>query len=457
MIVSLLSLLAPCIPADSPADLLRERGGRPDLSGPVSSEQSEDGRFTVHWTDEGEDAPPVLDADANGRSDYLDRVFGALSLGGSVYEELGFRAVPPDDGSGGDGSLDLYVKVLPVNGYANPVVGPEGMSCFMQIDPGLGSGGAILESVVVHELHHCVQYTYTVEAQSWIYEAGATYEQYDHVQSPTLQVALDVLWNDRLRGADRPLDEADGRFEYAGFLFVKFIEERGETDRARIPRLWQALEAEPVWQEGLGALAGAEWGLDLGELLLDFHTWNAFACSRDDGAHYGSERHPCTFPATSVNVQVLAAELDHAFEAGGGSAFYAELEAEEDRPVELRCSQEVEAAAAWVRLVALDVEGASGEEASARIESEGSLRLEDPLDPRGAVLVVVVAEGAEAPRLRCDVARVDPISDPPPEPPPEGEACACSSASRAGVLPLFGAVIAGRLRRTRRGAREGAL
>ena len=99
----------------------------------------------------------------------------------------------------------------------------------------------------------------------------------------------------------------------------------------------------------------------------------------------------------------------------------------------------------------------AGEEASARIESEGSLRLEDPLDPRGAVLVVVVAEGAEAPRLRCDVARVDPISDPPPEPPPEGEACACSSASRAGVLPLFGAVIAGRLRRTRRGAREGAL
>ncbi len=457
MLLPLLSILAPCLPAPSPGDLLRERGGRPELSGPSSSEGSDDGRFRVHWTGEGEDAVPPLDSDGNGRADYLDRVFGALELGAETYAGLGFRAVPPD-APAPDGALDVYLRVLPVNGYAFPEPGPDGMSCFLQIDPGLGTGGAILESVVIHELHHCVQYAYTVAAASWIYEAAATHEQYEHVQSAALQGALDVLWNDRLRGADRPLDEEDGRFEYAAFLLIKFLTERGGFDRSRAVGLWEALESQPAWRDALDALSAADWGDGLDDLLLDFHTWNAFACARDDGAHYRADRLACTFPATSIDVEAVDGDIDLAFAEGRWSARYAEIAAGEERPVALDCSQDVDGAEVRLRLVAVDPAGLAGEAVEVVVTDVAELRLREALDPEGAVLVVAVA-GEVAPHLRCAVTRADVAPEPTPAPPeddPSGEACGCSDApgGRAGHwlwIGLLALALRGRCRSSRSG------
>jgi uncharacterized protein (TIGR03382 family) len=444
-----LALFVPCIPADSPAELLGERGGRPVIAGTVETALSDDGGFRVHWTESGDDAPPDQDFDGNGRPDTIDTILATLVAGAGVYADLGYKPVPPDSGAGGDGALDLYVLQINANGFANPDPGPDGMSCYMRIDPDLTSTGSILESVVVHELHHCVQYTYTVDAQSWVYEATATFEQYDQVQSTALQAALDVLWNERLRGADRAFDALDGRFEYAGFLFLKFLIERGEDDRDRARRWWQTLEAMPEWQDALEDFADQEWGEDSAQVLLDFHTWNAFSCARDDGQHYDPSAQPCTFPATSVNVEDAVDGVEVEFESGVHSARYVELPADGDQPVELDCSQDVDGASAWVRLVAVDAAGRSGEQAEVEVVNAAQVRLNDVLDPQGSVLVVAQAGPDAAPNLRCEVERVEPVV-PDPVDPPEEQACQCSAGGGGAIFWTVGVLAGLRRRRTRR-------
>lgn len=450
MLAPLLALLTPCIPADRPADLLQERGGRPALTGAIETTTTDDGGFRLHWTYEGDDRVDPTDTDQDGVPDYVARVRDALDFGRSAYAELGYRAVPPDDGAGGDAAVDLYVADLPVNGYATPEPA-ELMSCVMQIDPGLSTLGTILESVVIHELHHCVQYAYSVDAESWIYEATATYEQYGHVTDDALQAALDVLWNSRLRGADRPLRDVDDRFEYAGFVLLKFLEERGEPDRQRPVRLWEALERAPDWRDALDELADAEWGLRREELLLDFHTWNAFACARDDGQHYGADRHPCTFPATQVNVDAVAEAAFFEDDAGGFAARYAEAELEdaEEASVAVECVQDGTGAGRWIRLVALGLDGARLESAEAFVDGEGTLRLRDAYGAGDRALLVAMSEEDPAAALECSLRRVPAIVDPPEPPPPsEGTDCTCHAATdggAAGGLVLLG--LAARRRR----------
>lgn len=437
MVIPLLTGLL-CLPAPRPADGLLERGGRPELSG--VEQVLDHGAFRLHYTATGGDAVPPDDLDGNGQPDLVDRVAAALDLGEQAYLDAGYRALVPDGGEGGSEALDLYLRVLPVNGYAYPVAVQDGYSCFMEIDPGLTSPGQILESVVVHELHHCVQYRYTVQALSWIYEATATYEQYAQVQSTTLQAALDVLWNERLRGADLPLAATDGRFEYAGFALLKFLTDRS-GEAGEVERLWSQLAEQPDWQPALDAFDG-----DWRELALDFHTWNAFACSRDDGQHYDSASHPCTFPASSVNTEPLAGdELRFEHAASPGSALYIEAASDAGQVPRLDCTEAVDGAESVVRLVGVDAAGASGEEVTFDVPGAGGLTA-----PLAAFVAIGASFGAAPSDIRCAVSWAE-AEEPTPEPPApedEGEGCACSAGAGGSLAPLLFLLVA--LRAARR-------
>ena len=293
----------------------RGGGARPELSGPTTSLDSEDGAFRIHWTAAGEDAPTAMaDADANGRPDFADRIFAGLAAAQTSYADQGWRPVAPDDGAGDSDAIDVYVRAIDANGYAfhaPPELGSEAASsCTMHLEASLGASLAgVLESVAAHELHHCVQYAYTTDAPSWLLEATATHQQYLVISSPALQAALDILWITRLSQPERPVGDLGGRFEYAGFAFDFFWESFDGFEPERLPALWEALRAaEAGWISTLDAESERLWGQPFTATYLDFATWNAFACARDDGAHYDSARFPCTLD-TSVPVAAPAGDL----------------------------------------------------------------------------------------------------------------------------------------------------
>ncbi|MCB9795211.1 MAG: hypothetical protein H6741_21115 [Alphaproteobacteria bacterium] len=413
-----LLLAAPCLPPDLSSFLQRRDLPRPTLSGPDSQVDSADGRFRFHWTDYGRDAIPVEDLDGDGVPDIIARVEAALSLGLEVYAERGYRPLEPDNGWGGSAAVDLYFQVIDANGYAYPALpeDPEAVSsCYLQINTDLLElSTPVLESVVVHELHHCIQFAYTVETHAWLYESFATFEQYQHVESEELSLAAQVLWGVRLAEPERSLASTGSRYEYAGMIFPKYLLEKGGVDLGRMGRVWEALALNPAWREGLDRFAFEEWGGSLDGLFLDYSSWNAFACERDDGQHYAASPIGCEL---EVSVPIAPVEEGFLFapehRERSHTAAYFELEnAGQSEPVAVRCGAAGLDAEAGLRLIALDREGLGGEEAVgfARGEdAELSARLEGPVDPEGSVLLVFSSTGESPATEQCTAERVAPV------------------------------------------------
>ncbi|HHO52472.1 MAG TPA: hypothetical protein ENK18_16790 [Deltaproteobacteria bacterium] len=265
---------------------------RPALSGPV--EHAEIDGFRVHFTRSGSDAPPDDDTDADKLPDLVDAILAGLATGTTAFEEEGFRPLIGDGTAGGDDAIDVYVTDIDAYGYAIPTsTGGQGWSCYIEIDPDTDVFGRIAESVAVHELHHCVQFRYNPNLASWIYEAGATYEQYSHVRDPVLDVALGSLYAMRLDATELKLATTVDRLEYAGFLWMKFWTEFEGYDPDRLPRMWEILADAQGWRPGLQLASEEIFGLPLGQLFLHHAAWNGFACGGSDGLHYLDDPLPC--------------------------------------------------------------------------------------------------------------------------------------------------------------------
>jgi MYXO-CTERM domain-containing protein len=410
--------LAATVPPGSPG----ARADRPTLSGPELTIDSEDGFFRVHYTAEGFDRPATDDA--------AERTLAALVEARQRYLDEGYRALVPDDGGGGGDAIDVYIQTVDINGYAHGVVidGEVGRgSCWMEVDGGLAQLGLLLESVVHHELHHCVEYRYTWEAHSWMYEATATYEQYLGPMDGALSLAVAVLYATRLGSPELAIDDLTGRYEYAGFVFVKFWEDfAGEQDGDRLA-IWEALAEDPEWFDALDGEVSAQWGMGFDDLFLEYTTWNGFACIRDDGQHYSEDALAClgqvTVPVGTVAADGSDFEVTHLVTTH--TASYLEFPAEGDsRPVALSCDGPGTDAVAGVRLVALDREGVRGEEATTWAgDDEGlTLRLDEEIDSGGGVLAAFVSTGAEPIDLVCSATRVDPVEEP-----EDPTVCGCST------------------------------
>ncbi len=341
---------------------------RPELSGAVRVASR--AGFQVHWTDEGSDALRGGDNDGDGRPDAVDRVLGALESADRFYQAEGWRAALPDDGEGGSDEIDVYLHAVDINGYAHPIDRGLGLAhaCWIEVDGSLANGDTlVLESVAAHEFHHCVEYAYTPFADSFIYESTATWAQYRAVSDDVLEVGASVLWGTRLREPDRRIDDVGGRFEYAGFVWVKFWSEFGGRDPSRAPALWEALvEEESDWQAAHEAEAQRVWGRSLDEVFLEHAVWNGFACARDDGAHYDPLVHRCLVDSEVPVDEVVADEVAFTHVEVPYTALYASVAASGDaRPIAVECGDPGQGARAGLALVALDASGVAGEQVSA--------------------------------------------------------------------------------------------
>jgi hypothetical protein len=391
--------LVPVLLSIGPAMLRDADDARPKLSGPEETVDREP--FRLHFTREGVDAPPATDGDTNGLPDLIDVVLKALPEADRGFREEGWRPLIGDAGVEGSDAIDVYVRDLPVYGYATPVPasGDDGWSCFLEIDRGATIAGQVAASVATHELHHCVEFRYRADTATWLYEAAATYEQYSHVADPVLEYASGVLYVERLSAPERRLAAVDGRFEYAAFLWMKYWSERGGFRPERLPQLWEALAGGESWQEALGREGEDRFGTDLGGTFLEFATWNAFACANDVGEHYRSDLIPCIAQQSVPQTEWAGEPIDLQHAAGPFTAAYLSLPTTAARTAAVCAGQ----AGLRVAGVALDRDGRpaaravdlNGEVELATVDG-GELRLvvvgtDEPLD---ATCVQVPAVGS---------------------------------------------------------------
>ncbi|MFT4622649.1 MAG: hypothetical protein ACI8PZ_001305 [Myxococcota bacterium] len=395
----------------------RDAGPRPVLSGPEEVVVSADGTFLVHFTRDGGDAPDGADGD-DGVPLAIRAVLDGLTLGERAFAEEGWRALTPDLGDGGSDAIDVYIMDLDANGYATPIPGVDGDSCYMRVDGGLGTLGEITESVALHELHHCIEYRYT-RTHPWVHEAAATHAQYTHVLDPALELALGVLYGERLGHPERAADDRDGRFEYAGFLVPKYWADRAGTGTP-LPDLWEALvEHGEDWESAFGAEARRLWDESLVEAWLEHATWNAFACATDDGQHYDPTALPCIAEVTVPVADWADGPLLLTTEASPYTAAYARIPGDGDG-LEVSCR-----GPGRLRLVEVDADGARVRHAD---DIDGTARLDGV--EHGAL---VVGLGAQRPLdLSCEVARVEAPVD--TGKPSADLPCGC----RVGVAPSLG-------------------
>ena len=407
------------------------RATRPNLSGEVETLDSDSGGFRIHYTMEGVDRAEG-GVDEEGVPYMARRVAEAMEEGARIFAQRGYRSVNLDDGREGSDAIDVYLKEIDANGYANVAEGVDGKdSCFVRIDTGLGStGGQILESVAMHELHHCVQYAYTTETDTFLYEATATFEQYLAIDDDALDIALNILYVDRLEHPEFALANTDGRYHYAGLLFLKFLAEYRSSDLGRIPALWVTLEQEPDWEEALWAEARRVWDQSFDEVFLEYAVYNAFACARDDGAHYDSSYLPCT---ANVEVPFIErAENTTSVEVSLSEPKYSATYVRWTQPTpglvpELLCSAPAASTAelrvSWEQLD--DTGGALSRTSAVIIDGGTRLVLNTPT-PDGATLLATFASTGEAPVVATCVLEEVALAS---------SGCTCISASR---VPLRG-------------------
>ena len=396
-IIAAFVLLLAAVPAR--ADDNRQR---PLIDGTVLSHPSADGHFRIWYTLDGGDALTDLAGDedpANGVPDAVDVVEEGLSRCWELFvDQQGWRPPGDDEGEGGDSRLDVYMRHIDHNGLASHEWHDDHWAAYLQIEPDVAEmGGDLMASVAAHELHHAIQYSYTVDPHTWVHEASATYAQY-LIYSETVAVtaALQLLWALRLEDPSIGLDTTGDRQEYAGLVWVKFLVDRGGGDLSIFRLWWEILSEDPDWQTSISTLALQLGDDDACSLFAEYGEWLYFGCARNDDGHWLDDGLDC--------IMDIGAALDQegivppetwtidALEPFGFSLNAVDLDPGE---ASLVLGAQGSSSAAWaVRVVPLaDGEGFEG--TTGQPDGEGEIALLLDLDTGADQLLVVLASCAE--------------------------------------------------------------
>ena len=252
---------------------------RPEIDGTVLIHDSADGHFRIWYSLDGEDALTVLAEDedpANGVPDAVDVVEEGLSACWAFFvDDLGWRAPGDDEGAGGDSRLDVYLRHIDNNGLATHEWYGDHWAAYLQIEPEVAEMTPdLLASVAAHELHHAIEYSYTVEAHTWVHEASACYAQYMlFTDSVAMVAAAQLLWGIRIEQPAVGLDTVGDRMEYSALFWVKYLVDRSDGDLTVFQTWWEILEETPDWQTSLRTLADEVWGEDLASLFCEYGEW----------------------------------------------------------------------------------------------------------------------------------------------------------------------------------------
>jgi hypothetical protein len=380
---------------------------RPTLPDGAQTVLSEDGRYRLHWSDSPDFAPqgPVEDGVPFGVTVVLDALVDAEV----AYARRGYHPTTGDDGTGGDAALDVYFLPIDANGYAYPLTDASpngGSACYIELDSGLR--GTLLSSVAQHELHHCVQFRYSTQSAGWIYEASATWEQY-LLADESLDIGLQLLYAARLSEPNRPIDDRGDRYEYAGFLVFKHLDEFRRA-APRSVQVWEALARDPDWESALARVADDAFDLTLAEWFAAYSTWNAFACGLSDEDHYDQTVAGCTSPQT-IPIQGVITGEPTAIVLPDAPYTSHTLEWTPDttgNAVQVTCDAP-ESGALVLTVVPVDADGIGQVPArTAERTRTITLRSTDALPNAGSARIIVASTGDEPLSVECTVRAVAP-------------------------------------------------
>lgn len=383
---------------------------RPVVDGTVQTHDSADGRFKVWYALDGADALTAYRDDEdplNGVPDAVDQVVDGLGACWEQYVTDGGWRPPGDDlGAGGDSRIDVYLRHLTNNGLATHEWAEDHWAAYLQVDPGVGEfGAALLSSVAAHELHHGIQYSYTVNADTWVSESSATYAQYTlYADSVGLQAALQLLWGGRIEEPWVGLTAVGDRLEYGAMVWIKFLVDRAGADPTVFLRWWEILAAIPAWDEALEELAVDMGAASAAGLHAEYAEWLYFACARNDGQHWLDDGLGCILDIETPAEAELS-DLPALWEVASppqslATAFarLAAVDGEDD--LEIACDGPD---ARWaVRSVWLDEDG-DLVQASTHVPEQGrtTFQIERPQTARGLVLALANVDGPAGADWSC--------------------------------------------------------
>jgi len=220
------------------------------------------GRFLIHYTTTGTDAPPQIDNDFDGIPDWVETVAQTFESVASEYSRLGWRLAPTASGA----PYDVYLRdlasqkmygqttssqALPSAGFFN------GFGSYMEIDNNftdsiyqnaLSGSQSVnqkalsnLQITAAHEYHHAIQYGYNFYFDIWYAEASSTWhedELYDSVNQ--LYNYIPAWFRNSTLAIDTPVDTTTGG-GYGRWIFNRYLVEQHGT--GVVKAAWDKLAA----------------------------------------------------------------------------------------------------------------------------------------------------------------------------------------------------------------------
>lgn len=426
--------LSPAGQAEASRILARPDDGRSDPLGSGYSVPEDEVRvacsthFCVHWVETTADAPPLLDTDASGVSDYVEAAVQTLE---EVYayevDASGYRAPKPDLASrnhGPDERVDVYLGDVGADGYYGYCMTDDPAAftgtvydvssyCVLDDDYSLAQFGAFgstgldaLRVTAAHEFFHAVQAAYDFFDDLVLIEGTATWmedEVYDDIddniqyldRSPLARP--DIPFDLALRSPTNPLSG----FQYGAWIFYRYLGEIVAGPEL-IRRIWEHADAASGARDlqSLQAVDAAlrERGSSFGGTFASFAAANTVAFD----VYEEGDRYPVPAPARRVTLNAGGSvsgrvTLDHqtswygSFEPRASVGASARLRFTLDLPPRLRGSQ--------ARAVVIRTSGAS-QFVQAKLDAKGDATLSVAFGRPAISRVVLVLTNASA-RYEC--------------------------------------------------------
>jgi hypothetical protein len=295
--------------------------------------------FCVHYVAATQDAPPLTDSDGNGTPDYVQATLREFE---NVYNvennQMGWQPAKPDGTQGGNSLVDVYL--------AN--IGPGGLFGYAAVDPnqrgtsrtaylvmdndyaepafrqrGYTDFLAPLQVTAAHEYNHVLQYNYDTFADSWLFEATATWMEdkvYDDINDyrfylPTFaERSIQPLTQFNSNDSGDTNDKV-----YADAVLMRWIDQKYGADTIR--QVWEKSLAEKEFAPGAISAAlsgkGSSFFDSFTQFAADTAEWRASNSAFEEGETFPDMvrvlqgRALAPQNATGDRTDFVAATLDH--------------------------------------------------------------------------------------------------------------------------------------------------
>ena len=218
----------------------------------------------VHWTNQGNDAPPAADGNSNQVPDWVEETIEEMeTVWDYEINTLGYRAPLTDERASIDNdgvNFDVYLSDIGTRGLygyctvddsrtkpaANYKYGDFASYCVLDNDFSrsefpTNSPRENLQVTAAHEFFHAVQFAYDALEDIWFMEGSAAWieeQVFDDVNDNR-----QYLSSSQFRQPTAPLDASRGLGVYGGWGFLQYLSERFGTDVIR--KAWERADYSP--------------------------------------------------------------------------------------------------------------------------------------------------------------------------------------------------------------------